>query len=147
MWNDGGLIRYSPFVVPLQRRAHSSQFRPKRRPSTWPFCSWDTVHARTVWSWPPRRKATRWNNSVPLLTRPLSHLGRYVCQHGCIFEPNTAIIDTHSIMHHSFADDLQLHMSAPPDRIYELLHSMQSCISDVKAWATANMLKLNDNKT
>ena len=38
-------------------------------------------------------------------------------------------------------------MSAPPDRISELRHSMQSCISDVKAWATANMLKLNDNKT
>ena len=38
-------------------------------------------------------------------------------------------------------------MSAPPDRISELLHSMQSCISDVKAWATANMLKLNDGKT
>ena len=38
-------------------------------------------------------------------------------------------------------------MSAPPDRIYELLHSMQSCIFDVKAWATVNMLKLNDNKT
>ena len=38
-------------------------------------------------------------------------------------------------------------MSAPPGRISELLHSMQSCISDVKAWATANMLKLNDNKT
>ena len=38
-------------------------------------------------------------------------------------------------------------MSAPPDRISELLHSMQSCLSDVKAWATANMLKLNDNKT
>ena len=37
-------------------------------------------------------------------------------------------------------------MSAPPDRISELLHSMQSCICDVKAWATANMLKLNDNK-
>ena len=38
-------------------------------------------------------------------------------------------------------------MSAPPDRISELLHSMQSYISDVNAWATANMLKLNDNKT
>ena len=38
-------------------------------------------------------------------------------------------------------------MSAPPDRISELLHYMQSCISDVKAWATANMLKFNDNKT
>ena len=38
-------------------------------------------------------------------------------------------------------------MSAPPDRISELLHSMQSCISNVKAWATVNMLKLNDNIT
>ena len=38
-------------------------------------------------------------------------------------------------------------MSAPPDKISKLHHSMQSCISDVKAWATVNMLKLNDNKT
>ena len=62
-------------------------------------------------------------------------------------KPLSAIIDSHSIMHHSFADDLQLQMSAPPDTISELLHSMQSCISDVKAWATAKMLKLNDSKT
>ena len=62
-------------------------------------------------------------------------------------KPLSAIIDSHSIIHHSFADDLQLQVSAPPDRISELLHSMQSCISDVKAWATANMLKLNDSKT
>ena len=60
---------------------------------------------------------------------------------------------THTIIHHSFADGLQSQMSqmsqmsAPPDRISELLHSMQSCINDVKAWATANMLKLNDSKT
>ena len=59
----------------------------------------------------------------------------------------SAIIDTHSIVHHSFADNLQLQMSAPPDRISELLHTMQSCMCDVKAWATANMLKLNNNKT
>ena len=62
-------------------------------------------------------------------------------------KPLSAIIDSHSIIHHSFADDLQLQMSAPPDRTSELLHSMQSCISDAKAWTTANMLKLNDNKT
>ena len=62
-------------------------------------------------------------------------------------KPLSAIIDSHSIIHHSYADDLQLQMSASPDRISELLHSMQSCISDVKAWATANMLKLNDSKT
>ena len=59
----------------------------------------------------------------------------------------SAIIDSHSIIHHSFADDIQLQMSAPPDRISELLHTMQSWISDVKTWATASMLKLNDNKT
>ena len=43
--------------------------------------------------------------------------------------------------------DLQLQMSAPLDRISELLQSIQSCICDVKALETANMLKLNDNKT
>ena len=62
-------------------------------------------------------------------------------------KPLSAIIGSHSIIHHSFADDLQLQMYAPPDRISELLHSIQSCISDVKPWATANMLKLNENKT
>ena len=60
--------------------------------------------------------------------------------------PLSAIIDSHSTIHHSFADDLQLQMYAPPDRISELLHSMQSCINDVKAWATANMPNLNVKK-
>ena len=59
-------------------------------------------------------------------------------------KPLSASIDLQSTIHHSFADDQQLQMSAPPDQISELLHSMQSCISDVKAWTTANMLKLND---
>ena len=56
-------------------------------------------------------------------------------------KPLSAIVDSHSIIHHSFADDLQLQMSAPPDRISELLHSIQSITT------TANMPKLNDNKT
>ena len=62
-------------------------------------------------------------------------------------KPFSAIVDSHSIIHHSFSDDLQLQMSAPTDRISELLHSMQSSISDVKAWATATLLELIDNKT
>ena len=53
----------------------------------------------------------------------------------------------YSIVHHSFAGEFQLHMSAPPDRISELPHSIQSYISDMKSWATANMLMLKDNKT
>ena len=37
--------------------------------------------------------------------------------------PLSAIIDSHSIIHHSFADDLQLQMSAPPGKISELLNN------------------------
>ena len=33
------------------------------------------------------------------------------------------------------------------DEISQLHYSMQSCIGDVRVWATANMLKLNDNMT
>ena len=90
-----------------------------------------------------------------------NHCSAFIHVHSCVpqgsvlgpilftmyIKPLSAIIDSHSIIHHSFADDLQLQMSAPPDRISELLHSMHSCISDVNAWATANIFKLNDNKT
>ena len=62
-------------------------------------------------------------------------------------KPLFAIIDSLSIMHHSFADILQLQMSAPHDEISELLHSMQSCISGVKTRTSVNNLKFNDNKT
>ena len=41
-------------------------------------------------------------------------------------KPLSTIIDSHSIIHHSFADDLQLQVSAP-DKIFELLHFVQSC--------------------
>ena len=62
-------------------------------------------------------------------------------------KPLSAIIDSHYIIHHSFADDIQLQMFDPSNKISELLHSMQSCMSDVKAWTTENMLIFNGNKT
>ena len=37
-------------------------------------------------------------------------------------KPLSVIIESHSVIHHSFADNLQLHISAPPDQIPELLH-------------------------
>ena len=58
--------------------------------------------------------------------------------------PLSAFIDSYSIAHDSFSDDLQLEMSVPSDKLSRLLHFMQSCISDIKDWPTANMLKLND---
>ena len=38
-------------------------------------------------------------------------------------------------------------MSAPLDKVSELLHFMHSCMSGFKAWATSSMLKLIDNMT
>ena len=59
-------------------------------------------------------------------------------------KPLSAIIDSHSIIHHLFADELQLQMTAPPGNIYVLRHSIQ-CIGDVNAWTTAHILQFNDN--
>ena len=56
-------------------------------------------------------------------------------------------LSTHTIIHHSFAADIQLLISAPPDKLSELHQSMHSCITAVKSWATANMHKRNDNNT
>ena len=62
-------------------------------------------------------------------------------------KPLSTIIDSHSITHHSFADDFQLHMSAHLDNISDLLHSLKSCISDTMACTTASKLMPNDKKT
>ena len=51
-----------------------------------------------------------------------SVLGRIPFNMYCM--PLSAIIASHSIIHHSFADDLQLQMSAPPDRLSELLYAV-----------------------
>ena len=53
-----------------------------------------------------------------------------------------AIIHLYSIMHDLFTHDLQLEKSC--ENISKLLLSMQSCISNIKGWATANMHELYD---
>ena len=62
-------------------------------------------------------------------------------------QPLSTIIDSHSIKGHSIAVYYELQMSAPPDKIAELLLYTQSCISDINVWAAANMLKLNEKRT
>jgi hypothetical protein len=52
--------------------------------------------------------------------------------------PLSAVMDRHSVLHHSYADDSQLQKSASPREIPELIQSMQSCIEDVKSWMTVN---------
>ena len=61
--------------------------------------------------------------------------------------PLSDVMDSHSVLHHTFADDTQLQKSAPPQQVDGLIQSMQQCVHDVKSWMTHNKLKLNDDKT
>ena len=45
-----------------------------------------------------------------------------------------------------FDDDLQIQMTAP-EKLYELLLSMQSCISVIKALVIVSTPKVSDNRT
>ena len=44
-------------------------------------------------------------------------------------------------------DDTQLYVSFKPDEIQDYVHKIQCCITDIKTWANANSLQLNDSKT
>ena len=61
--------------------------------------------------------------------------------------PLSSLNENHSVSNESFADDIQLLHSCPPDQIHATVLTMQTCISDVKTWMTQNMLKLNDDET
>ena len=61
--------------------------------------------------------------------------------------PLSGVIERHSILHHSYADDSQLQNSATPDRLPDLIDSMRLWTDDIKDWMTDNKLKLNDDKT
>ena len=61
--------------------------------------------------------------------------------------PLSAVIERHSILHHSYADDSHLQNSATPDSLHDLIDSMRLCIDDIHDWMTDNKLKLNDDKT
>ena len=54
----------------------------------------------------------------------------------------STVIEKHSVLHHSYADDSHLQTSAPPHPIPDLFLSMQKCIDDIKSW-TLNKKNLN----
>ena len=61
--------------------------------------------------------------------------------------PLSAVIERHSILHHSYADDSQLQNSATRVRLPDLIDSMRLCIDDIEDWMTDNKQNLNDDKT
>ena len=61
--------------------------------------------------------------------------------------PMFTIVNTHSLSHHSFADDNQLYITGPASELSNLVSSTHSCISQLKSWMRVNKLKLSEDKT
>jgi len=62
-------------------------------------------------------------------------------------QPLGSVINVFRHLYHFFADDSQLHNSAPPSEVPDLARDMSECISSVANWMDANKLKMNDDKT
>ena len=62
-------------------------------------------------------------------------------------KPIADLIQSHSLESQSYADDIQLHVSAPPENMKYAINSAENCISDIMSWMLVNRLKLNNDKT
>uniref|UniRef100_A0A3B3Y420 Reverse transcriptase domain-containing protein n=1 Tax=Poecilia mexicana TaxID=48701 RepID=A0A3B3Y420_9TELE len=56
------------------------------------------------------------------------------------------IINKHKVSFHCYADDTQLYMKMDSTSPTALPSSLQLCLEEIKAWMTANSLRLNSNK-
>ena len=63
--------------------------------------------------------------------------------------PMTDIIRQHGLEYHLYADDTQMYLTFNPvnENLSTIKSSIESCVSDVRAWMSSNCLKLNDDKS
>jgi len=57
------------------------------------------------------------------------------------------IIETHGLLHHCYADDMQLYLFCDPSQTSELKQIVLLCIEHVSEWMSSNRLKLNPSKS
>jgi len=63
----------------------------------------------------------------------IMHIGKIIRKHGFSF--------------HIYADDTQVYVGFKPGDSEVVLHKLEKCIDEIRAWMTAYKLKLNDDKT
>ena len=64
--------------------------------------------------------------------------------------PLSKICNKHAVTYHLYADDQQVYLSFKPSNAgakEQCIEQLQGCIADIHKWMSANMLKLNDEKT
>ena len=66
----------------------------------------------------------------------------------CMYTPPLgAIIQSHKLMYHIYADDTQLYFTCDVDSSADALACVEACIRDIRSWMITNKLKINDKKT
>ena len=61
--------------------------------------------------------------------------------------PVSDIISRHKLQHNEYADDTQIYATFKPNERDSVIDRVVACSRDVKGWAVANGLQLNDDKT
>ena len=61
--------------------------------------------------------------------------------------PLGAILRSHKMLYHIYADDTHLYCTFDADSSTDALARVEACIRDIRSWMIANKLKINDGKT
>ena len=67
----------------------------------------------------------------------------------CLYsKPIGAICSRHNLLYHCYADDTQVYMAIMPKTTWsDVAKKLEACLADISTWMSANMLKLNEEKT
>ena len=62
-------------------------------------------------------------------------------------QPIGDIVQSHGMDFHLYADDTQLYVGCPISEAVSKKEHLEQCVSELRDWMSANLLKLNDDKT
>lgn len=67
----------------------------------------------------------------------------------CLYsKPIGEICLRHGLLYHCYADDTQMYIVVRPQDDWDVISSrLEACLKDISSWMSANMLKLNEEKT
>ena len=67
----------------------------------------------------------------------------------CLYsKPIGAICSRHNLLYHCYVDDTQVYMAIMPKTTWsDVAKNLEACLADISTWMSANILKLNEEKT
>ena len=58
-----------------------------------------------------------------------------------------ALVESHGLAPHQYADDTQIYGSCSPSHVVDLSSTISGCLNDFADWMQSNRLQLNPGKT